>query len=217
MKYLSLLLFITIFSNVFSQSEKLTKKTYIDTSSIEKLNVRVAYFGVNSFHAGLKIGVEYPIKRRVIEKPRIPRKYGLKVIHKDWIASINLTGYYHPDNHTGIWLNPEISRRRTGRRGGFKEFSYGIGFLKTFQPSTYTVDENGNVNSVFMPGHGFFTASFGVAYGKDYSVKNLRPICWYIKPSYYLIFPYNTLFSLGFGFEMGITYKILSNPIISKK
>lgn len=217
MKYLLLFFFIIICSTVFSQKEKLTKKTYKDTSQIDKLSARVAYFGVNSFHAGLKVGVEYPIKRKIIEKPRIPRKYGLKVIRKEWIASVNITGYYHRDNHTGFWLNPEISRRRTGRRGGFKEFSYGFGFLKTFQPKTYIVDENGNVDKVFMPGHGFFTLSLGMAYGKDYSVKKQQPLCWYVKPSYYLIFPYNTLFSMGFGFEIGITYKFLSNPLINKK
>ncbi|OFX18324.1 MAG: hypothetical protein A2033_00620 [Bacteroidetes bacterium GWA2_31_9] len=216
MKLRILIPLLFIFSTVLSQTEKLTKTTYKDTSQIDKLSARISYYGINTFHAGLKIGVEYPIKRKIIEKPRIPRKYGLKVIHKEWIASINLTGYYHKNNHTGFWLNPELSRRRTGRRGGFKEFSYGIGFLKTFQPKTYIVNDDGSVDKVFMPGHGFFTISLGIAYGKDYSVKKNKPLCWYIKPNYYLIFPYNTLFNMGFGFEVGITYKFLSNPFLKK-
>jgi len=216
MKLRILIPLLFIFSTVLSQTEKLTKTTYKDTSQIDKLSARISYYGINTFHAGLKIGVEYPIKRKIIEKPRIPRKYGLKVIHKEWIASINLTGYYHKNNHTGFWLNPELSRRRTGRRGGFKEFSYGIGFLKTFQPKTYIVNDDGSVDKVFMPGHGFFTISLGIAYGKDYSVKKNKPLCLYIKPNYYLIFPYNTLFNMGFGFEVGITYKFLSNPFLKK-
>ncbi|OFX61038.1 MAG: hypothetical protein A2046_15835 [Bacteroidetes bacterium GWA2_30_7] len=211
MKYIIIVLILFICSSGFSQTVKLTKKTYIDTSRIEKLSARIAYYGVNSFHPGLKIGVEYPIKRKIVEKPRIPRRKGMKTVRKEWIFSANLTGYYHKNNHTGFWLNPELSRRRTGRRGGFKEFSYGFGYLKTFQPKTYIVDDEGNVEKVFIPGHGFFTASLGVAYGKDYSVRTTQPICWYIKPSYYLIFPYNTLFNMGFGFEIGITYKFLKN------
>lgn len=217
MKYIKLIFFLTICAIANSQTEKLTKRTYLDTTQIKKLNVRISYYGINTFHAGLKVGVEYPIKRKIIEKPRIPRKYGLKIVRKEWIASVNLIGYYHRNNHTGIWLNNELSRRRTGRRGGFKEFTYGLGFLKTFLPNTYIVNDNGDIEKVFLPGRGYYTLSFGIAYGKDLSVKHNKPICWYIKPNYYLIFPFNKLFNMGFGFEIGITYKFLSNPLNKKE
>lgn len=221
MRYVFVFVLLVNFNQfVFCQNGDYKTTIYKDTSRVEKRTLKISYYGINTFHTGIKVGIEYPIFRKVKEMPRFPmntrlgimKNKGIKTIHKDWLASLNFTLYNHKNNHTGLWLTSEFSKRRTGRRGGFKEFSYGLGMLKTFQAATYEVDEFNDVRKISVPGHLYYTFAIGVAYGKDYSIRKQKPVCWYIKPTYYLIFPYNSLFSAGFGLDIGLSFKILDNP-----
>jgi hypothetical protein len=217
-----LLLFTFLFVNIqlFAQNKsEFFREISFDTASIEKLSLKAMYYGVYTFHPGFKVGIEYPIKRKNKEISRKPlfAKMGFmmsnktKIIHKDWILSANFASYYHKQNHSAMLLTTELARRRTGRRGFYREFSFGYGIMKTFQPTTYEMNSSGEFEKVFMPGHFHNVINFGFALGKDYSIKN-KPITWYFKPTFFVMFPYNSLLGVSSAFEIGITYKLFSNP-----
>jgi hypothetical protein len=220
MKLIKLLSFFLLISLcTYGQTNSKTRKNFIDTTQVDVLNLKIAYYGIITFNPGIKAGIEYPLRRKV--KQRIytfkdPKKATkIKTVRKDYIGSLNAGFYNHKKNHTGIFLNADVARRRTGNRGGFYEYALGLGVLKTFQAPTYVIDDSNNTDKVFLPGHLFYTAQFSFAYGRDYTVKG-KPWRWYIRPNYYLIFPYNNLFSANFGMEIGIAYKLIKNPLNKK-
>ena len=221
MKKIILIFLLFIQIPLFAQNETgFFKEKYLITDPIEKLSVRMAYYGIYTFHPGLKVGVEYPIKRKVKEISKFPilSKIGLykssriKTIHKDWISSANFAMYKHKDNNTGIMLNAELARRRTGFMGLYREFNLGFGFLKTFQPATYEITSSGDIDKKILPGHLYGVFNLGVALGIDYSINGNNKLAMYLKPTYFLMFPNNSLFALNSALEVGITYKFLSNP-----
>jgi len=221
MKKIILIFLLFIQIPLFAQNETgFVKNKYKNNDEIEKLSVRVAYYGIYTFHPGLKVGVEYPIKRKVKEISKLPIFYKLgiyksnkiKTIHKDWISSANFAMYKHKDNNTGFMLNGELARRRTGGHNLYREINMGFGFLKTFLPTTYEMTETGDIDKKFLPGHLYGVINFGFALGIDFSINEASKIAMYMKPTYFLMFPNNSLFAVNSALEVGITYRFLSNP-----
>lgn len=221
MKKLIFITFLLFNMQLFAQNgTTFFKEKYRDTTQIEKLSTRIAYYGIYTFHPGLKVGVEYPIKRKVKEISKFPflsflgilQNNKTKVIHNDWISSANFAFYNHRDNNSGFILNAELARRRTGKHALYREINMGFGFMKTFQPTTYEMTNSGEIDKKFLPGHFYKVINLGLAFGFDCSVKKATGISMYIKPTYFIMFPYNSLLTINSALEIGFTYKFVSNP-----
>lgn len=165
-------------------------------------NIKGAYMG-SVIYPGFKLGVERPYKH--IEKT----KRSGKVIEKDRFVSFNLGFYYHKTFHDNLYLLVERTRRRTAPSGFFVETSPGIGVSRTFlSDATYTVDDAGKVAKVSGAGYTYAMLSLAAGIGYDFSKKSdNRPYAIYLKPSVFVIAPYNSFVYFRPTVELGVIYK----------
>ncbi|HBF89236.1 MAG TPA: hypothetical protein DDX39_11400 [Bacteroidales bacterium] len=198
-----------------------TKKVYRDTTSIDMLDIRIGYHGVVTFHPGIKVGVEYPLRRKIKEIPRYPilsrmdvmNGKGSKTIRKELIASLNSGMFYHRQNHSGFFINFEAEKRRTGRKGKYRGFSFGLGMLRTFLGPTYELDESDQFKKVFLPGRFYFMPSFSYTHGWNFMYKKTIPTAIFYKLTYFMYTPYNNSANMNFAFELGLRVKMLKNHL----
>ncbi len=203
--------------NLFNQ------KVYDDTSPIEKINADLSLY----FHTGIKGGynfsIEYPINRKIVEMPKWPvfnlfnfdlfgyATRGTKLLRKQTLIQGNIDLYFHLKNHTGAIINIQLIRRRIGPKNGNIDLGMGVGLLRTFLPTTYKFTEDG-IEKVFLPGRTYITNHLSFCYGKQISFLTTKPFVVFVRPSVYLIYPYNHLFNVGFAMEWGVRLNIIKNP-----
>lgn len=165
----------------------------------------LSYFAEYYTHYGVKAGTEYPLWSKEIVKV----KRNSKEIHKN--KSVFVTGnigcYIHKRNHVGLFVNSEIGYRKTRNKGLNYEYLLGIGYLHTFlQGDTYQVNDDGSVERVHLAGQSNLMASlsFGVGYNFDYHYH--KPYALFIKPGFFIQYPYNTAFAVRPTIDLGIFY-----------
>lgn len=157
----------------------------------QNLPINISYFGENALHPGLKIGVEYGLWEKDKTKNRWlfnrNDKIGPEVKTKQLFVAGNLGFYNHANNHTGVFLIPEIGYRRTKhRKGSFLETSLGLGYLQRI----YNIDtyEAGSTEP-FKGGQSQFLTTFSVGFGRNLSFRRDLPLSWYVKPTVMLAMP----------------------------
>ena len=173
----------------------------------EALTYSIAYFGNNIANPGLKFETNSPI---IIKTKEIQKKKKLR-IHKhrlNWDGSLGF--YWDPMSHVGVFTNYGVNYEEIFTKG----FKYQIGlnpvgYLRTFLPETYEVDENWNVKKVFLPGRSYYAPSFSIGIGKLRHDKRLSE--WFINLNSILLLPYNTGFVPLVNLEFGYKFKFLTN------
>lgn len=184
---------------------------------LSDLTWNTAYYGENLTHPGLKIGAEYVYKYKMKEG----RKFSL--INADDFTEhfserrpfrqkgvrLNLAGYYHRSNHTGFHLSAEIVKRRITRRKWTREFTAGVGYLRTFYfVPTYEVSDDGDVSKVPLAGRNYLAPQFSAFLGKDYTLRYNNVVSVYGGLTLFVLIPYNHLFNANYCFELGMRYKL---------
>lgn len=164
-----------------------------------------SYFGQGYSHYGAKIGTEYPLWT----KEKIKTKKNLNEIHKKKLVFVtaNVGCYIHRRNNVGVFINSEIGYRKTRRNGFMYEFLLGLGYLHTFlQGDTYEVNDDGSVKQVFLAGRSSLMPSLcgGIGYNFDYHYH--KHFSLFIKPGFFVQYPFNTAFAARTSFELGIFY-----------
>jgi hypothetical protein len=160
-----------------------------DTISVikNKLNFYAAYSGNNLINPGINFGTTYPILIR--EKHKIKNEK-----QKNKIRQLNFDGnigfYWDPLSHFGIYTNYGLSYLKTYTRG----FQYKIGlnplgYYRSFLPETYEVNENWEVEKVFLPGRSYYAPSMVLGIGKSRPDKILN--AWFLNIKSMLLTPYN--------------------------
>jgi hypothetical protein len=191
---------------ITSLSLLLVAMSFLAQAQTEKIemssNIKGAYMG-SIIYPGFKVGIERPYKH--IEKMK---KNG-KVITKDRLLSLNLGFYHHPTFHDNLYLLLERTRRRTTPKGFFVETSPGIGISRTFLGgTTYNVSDAGEVSKKTAAGYTYAMVSLAGSLGYDFSKKSdNRPYAVYLKPSLFLMFPYNSFLYARPTVELGVIYK----------
>ena len=204
------------------EATAVAKRIYIDSSKVEKLPVSFSYYGIILTHPGGRLSVEYPLRRKVKERPpwKLMRVIGLakedkKILrYKTTFVNVGTAVYYHRHNHTGWLLSAEIGQRKTfGNSGLFYEVSYGLGHLRSFLPTTYEVTDDNEVKRVRFAGNSYFAPTLAIGAGFDFEPKyNIPAKVWY-RTNGMILYPYNHLFSGNLAFEFGMTFSMLNNPI----
>jgi hypothetical protein len=171
-------------------------------SKLQAQHLRLAYFGENATHYGIRGGVEYDLK--TWEKGR---KGGL-MTQNALLFGLTLTAFRHPDNHIGLILAPELGWRRTGRRGGVVQAALSPGLIRTFyEAKTWQPDENGSFKKVPFAGQWGFLPGVSLGFGHDFSVRHNRPLLLFANLHYMRQYPYNQSFLHRTAIEVGIIKK----------
>jgi hypothetical protein len=152
---------------------------------------------------GFKIGVEIPTK--VITKNK-ERSWGTKTILKERYWTFNLGFYHHPNFHNNLYLLAERQFRRQYPKGFFMDFAPGIGYSRTFlNGATYALDANGNdVTKKSLVGYNYIMWSLAGSFGYDFSKTKNQPFKIYLKPSLFVLSPYNSSVYIRPTYEIGI-------------
>ncbi len=165
----------------------------------------VAYYGEMITHPGMKVGVNYRLKKWTKTKEN---KGGIqKQITKRYLLSPSIGFYYHKRYQTGVFLIPEIKYQRAHQKGRYIEMGLGAGYLRTFIPNTYTVDDNGEVDNT-SAGYNYFATNLFFTFGHQLKVRNTGVTGYYIKPQFMYALPN---FSRGVGYfalELGLIFSI---------
>lgn len=193
MRLLVTILFVFAFTDLFSQKDKLSSISY-------------SYFGEMITHPGFKLGVNYQLKHW--EKDQGTKKTGeTQPISKSILIGPTIGFFYHKRYQTGLFIMPEVKYKRQNQQGRFYELGVGLGYLRTFIPNTYEVNENGEVRAT-SAGHHYFATSYFVSFGKDLSVTKNIPVAYFIKPQFLYAVPNFPKGTGYFAFEIGMNYKL---------
>lgn len=182
------------------------------TIQAQNLPINISYFGENGIHPGLKIGVEYSLSENEITKNRWlfnrNDKIGAKTKTRQVFVAGNLGFYNHANNHTGIFLIPELGYRRTKhRKGQFLEASLGLGYLqRIYNINTIELGTDGQPIERSAAGQGQFLTTLSVGFGRDLSYRRDIPISWYVKPTVMLAMPQAHTAVPNAALEVGIRY-----------
>ncbi|MFN7118649.1 MAG: hypothetical protein ACK4TA_17760 [Saprospiraceae bacterium] len=171
------------------------------TPSLFAQNVRLAYFGENVTHYGVRGGLEYALHHS--EKPK-----GTSTIQNELTLGINLTVFRHPNNHIGVILSPELGWRRTGKQGGIVQAAVSTSLFRSiYEGKTYRSGENGDLQRVPLAGQWGFLPGISLGFGKDLSVKHDVPIILFTNIHYMRQYPYNKTHLIRPALEAGIIIK----------
>lgn len=166
----------------------------LGTLTARAQQLRVAYFGETLTHYGAKVGYEMPL----LTQPD-------HTVRHELFASLNLTVYRHPKNHIGLIVSPELTYRRTGRRGGFYELALSPAYFRYFlEGTTYRVAAGDRFEKVSMAGGNAFLPTVSLGFGKNLAIRRDIPLSWYARLNLMQQRPYNTSRLTRFGIEVGI-------------
>ena len=140
-------------------------------------------------------------------------RLGPRVKKRELVLSGNVGFYNHPNNHAALFLNSELSWRRTKmRKGQMLGVFVGTGYLHRFYNiDTYQLGTDGTPNQISAAGQPMWTTSLGLSFGRDLSIKRDIPMAWYIKPSAILLTPYSHSASITTALEVGVIYNFSTN------
>lgn len=168
--------------------------------TIQAQSLRVGYYGETVTHYGIKVAAEWTIKRYLKESNHA---------RKEFLAGPALVVYRHPQNHIGLVFFPELTYRRTSRRGGIFELGLAPASAYYFlEGATYTPDESGGLRRVRWAGQNAFLPTVFVGVGKDLSVRRQVPLAWFTRLNVMQQRPYNTSALIRFSLEAGITFPL---------
>lgn len=163
--------------------------------------LKIAYAGGMITHPGVSIGAGYSLSQWSKAKSN-----GLYV-DQEIRLGLKLGTYFHKRMHTGVYLTPDVEWIRTGAKGFQFGLNFSAGYLKTFIPSTYSVNNEGIVQQkgsgtqhfVFMP---------GIRLGKDLSKKGTGNVEWFVNNQLMFQTPYFDKTNKYLLTELGINLKI---------
>lgn len=195
MKKLILIIFALTTTSIFAQKESISFFR-------EKLNYYGAYSGNNIINPGLNLGANYNLSIKAKQK-----KKKQKIITRQLNLDGNVGFYWDPLNHCGIYTNYGISYIKTKTKGF--QFYAGLnplGYYRSFLPETYEVDENWEVEKVFLAGRSYYAPSFNLGIGHARPDKLLN--AWYLKFKSIILTPYNghsmPLFFIEYGYRFNL-------------
>lgn len=158
--------------------------------------IRAGYYGETVTHYGLKIAYERPLLTHVRTRNQA---------RKTLLFAPGLAAYRHPHNHLGFILSPELTYRRTGRRGGQFEVGIAPAYFRYFlDGTTYEVDDAGEFRRVRLAGGSAFLPTISVGVGRDLSVRHKLSLAWFTRLNLMQQRPYNTSALLRFSLEAGV-------------
>lgn len=175
-----------------------TKHSIAQKQDKNPFALSISYFGNNIFRPGLKLAIHpFPWGNPAVEER--PKRF-------QFLHTTSIGFFSTPKTNTSIFATTEPGMRLS-TRGGFRfEGFLGAGYMRIFNSgTTYEVSETG-IEKVPLASRGYFLAHLTLGIGKDLYPKRGLPMAWYIRPSFYLLTPYNAGINVLVNFELGVTY-----------
>jgi hypothetical protein len=175
------------------------------------LNIKAAYLATIK-HPGFRLGVEYPVVKKVFYKNGRIRK-----TNEQFLTS-GFAFYHHKTFHSNVMFSAGYLWRRTNAGNWFADAELQTGISRTFTAgATYKVDGNGHVSRAKNSGYWYAHVQAGFAVGKDFSAnKKPLPLKAYIKPGIMLMLPYNNFVYARPAAEAGVIFTNTKLPFVKR-
>ena len=168
--------------------------------------VSVSYAGEMITHPGAKVALEYRLRRW--NKVKKSKRGLANTRSKAEDINFGVGFFYHEDYQTALFVLPEYHYMNANRKGFFWGVGGGLGYMRSFVPSTYEYDPGtGEVNEV-IAGHHYGLAGVHFSFGQDLYIKRQQPVKYFIKPQFLLAFPNYPRFVGYFLLEAGLSFKL---------
>ncbi len=167
----------------------------------------VSYFGYNLIKPGLEANINWiinevtAVRSKTVESGKTIKKLSTKQI----IVNANIGFIWYPQSHFAIFNYYQATFKKIKRNSHrFTTVSIGPGVYRSFYPETYKLNENGEVQKIFMAGRIYFSAVLSFGNGKI--IKNKIFKTRFINTNLMFLFDYNTgvvpLLSIEIGFKI---------------
>jgi hypothetical protein len=160
------------------------------------LSIGGGYFGETITHPGAL--VEFEVENRISERASLPFR-------------ADLGFYYHPRNHTAVFLDFHYGFRRSFRSGWFVEESIGVGILQTIlngEEGVFEVDDNGTVSNASKFNAPDFMPSLTLGLGYNLTKHSDRRTLVWIRPKLFWQYPQRLLSVHHLALQMGMTVEL---------
>ncbi len=166
----------------------------------EELSYTISYFGNNLWNEGMRLGVESPKDQFTKTK----KGKDLEIL-KSYSASLN--GYRDNGAHTGVFITAGWSKKKLyPNRFNISSSLEPMGVYRSFLPETYKVDEDGEINKVFLPGRFYLASSASAGIGR---VNKKKPDNgWHARVNVTALYPYSRAIVPLVNIELGYHFKI---------
>lgn len=183
-----LILLITIVS--ISNAQDITKN---GTPKNNKFGFSAGYFGYKYTNPGVQLGFE---------------KYIATTNNFNVIGGVNALYYYQKDIQSAVSINARIGQRYTTEFGLFFETYVGIGVQQTFYVNkTYEYNSGQSIITETKLSKTGMNANIVLGLGYDFSKKTKYPVKFYLRPSFYWLYPdRNLVFQSSYAIETGLIY-----------
>ena len=161
----------------------------------------IGYLGEMVTHPGIKIGLSYTLLDW--NKTRKEKK-----MVKSISLNPSIGTYYHRRYQTGVFILPELAVNKVNEKNNGFSYGIGAGYLRTFIPNTYSVNDNNEVKKE-NAGYNYFLGSTFISFEKNLKFSTRKPLKLYIKPQFMYALPN---FPKGVAYlmmEVGLKYTIL--------
>jgi hypothetical protein len=187
-KFTIMVCFVLIVSHAVAQNESPILHT-----------LSICYFGKSATRPGLKLS------STLVEK-----SMGSKRVKKNILIAPGIGAYYHHRNHTGVFINSELTYQVTYKNGFMWNVSVGAGYLRTFLAGrVYEVSADGEVSRLHFAGNNQFMPTAGIGFGKNL-VKTASVTSIFFRFGGFLQYPFNSKWLPNITLEFGTTIRLKS-------
>lgn len=162
---------------------------------------RVAYFGETVTHYGLKIAYDTPFK--TWGKAKVSGAN----IKKEFLYGGSFAVFRHPHQLVGLIASPEITWRRTGKRGGLIDVALAPAYFRYFYEGKTYEYTGTDFHKIPLAGRSAFLPTLSIGGGRDLSVKREIPFMWYYRVNVMRQYPHNASALMRFALEAGVVKK----------
>lgn len=138
------------------------------TPASREFSWHLGYLSNNAVYPGGNIGLEYGLFDWVKLKTKVVSGKGGQNYTKvhQLIAAANLGAVWHPRTSVSILNNYTIEYRKTTKRKMQYQVGLGPGYFRSILPNVYEVDDQGEVQSSFLAGRGYFAPMVFIGFGR---------------------------------------------------
>lgn len=169
-------------------------------SSSEYTPIYLSYYGNLLSHPGIKVGFDWNLLIKEINK----NKRKPKTIHKVFFISPNLSFYHHQHSHKGLNLGLDAGYRRYNNRLFYRELNIGTYYHRRYnEGDTWEVSEDGSINNIGTSSRGYFSPSLSFAIGKRFKLKENIPLDVFARLNSFIFLGYAAGTSADVNIEIG--------------
>lgn len=202
-KFTLVLMYLNPFANFSCRSRFIIScLLLIPLAAPAQHQLRVAYFGETITHYGFRVAYDKSVKDFQRTKSTGA------IIRKNIMLGGSMAIFRHPHQQIGFIVTPEISFRRTGKRGGLLDLSFAPAFFRYFYEGTTYEHKDGGFQKIPLAGRNAFLPTISIGGGRDFSVKHKIPWMWYYRVNLMRQYPYNASSLTRLGLEAGVIRKL---------